>query len=62
MINVSVNNTSSFNNPPATFKSTSAKIKSASAPHIQAALAAIQGLNLKVEICGLWVWIFNGNA
>jgi hypothetical protein len=29
---------------------------------IQSALKAIEGLNLKVELCGNWLWIFKADA
>jgi len=29
---------------------------------IQSALEAIKGLNLKVELCGSWLWIFKADA
>ncbi len=29
---------------------------------IQSALQSIQGLNLKVELCGNWLWIFKADA
>ncbi len=32
------------------------------ATQIQAALNAVQGLGLRLEICSSWVWIFGANA
>ena len=29
---------------------------------IQSALESIQGLNLKVELCGTWLWIFKADS
>jgi hypothetical protein len=64
MINVSVNNTSSFNNPPSqAFRSNQiAKPQSALPKEVLDALNAIQCLSLKIEICGSWVWIFGAEG
>ncbi len=31
-------------------------------PVMQSALKSIEGLNLKVELCGNWLWIFKADA
>ena len=64
MVSTSLNNTSSFNKSlPSAFKSNqSVKPKSALPVEMLNALDAIQGLNLKIEICGTWIWIFGADS
>ena len=61
MSNFSVNNYSFVNKSFAAAKSNSAQ-SNAKTSSIQAALSAIQGLGLKVEICGSWLWIFGADS
>lgn len=64
MISSSLNNSSSFNNPSSqAFKSSQiAKSQSALPKEVLDALDTIQSLNLKIELCGSWMWIFGADS
>jgi hypothetical protein len=65
MINFSLNNAPSFDNSclsqPIDPNQT-AKPQSILPPEVLNALDTIQGLNLKIEICGSWVWVFGADV
>ncbi len=63
MSNFSLNNTLSFDNPSLrTVESNPTTDPQSTLPdEVLDALDAIQNLNLKIEICGTWVWIFDAN-
>ena len=64
MVSTSLNNTTSFNKclSPAFKSNQSAKPQSVLPDEVLDTLDALQDLNLKIEICGSWIWIFGADA
>jgi len=64
MVHHSLNNITSFNNSlsPAFESKQAAKPQSVLPFEVLNVLDAIQDLNLKIEICGSWVWIFGADS
>jgi len=64
MVTSILNDTSSFNKSPSpAFESKQvAKSQSVLPDEVLNALEAVQGLNLKIEICGSWLWIFGADG
>jgi len=64
MVYTSLNNTTSFNNPHSKVSGSNqtAKPQPVLPDEVLDVLDAIQGLNLKIEICGAWVWVFGADG